>query len=184
MPSPEPFAFAQPEPARRQALAATDRITLPRTFVFDYRDSHGNETSRVVTVDAISQSGEKTYLEGLCHTYNEARTFRTDNIIGKLTDRSTGEIIAVKRLLGDVRARKEMTRNAGWQTAVYFAGFGDDKYWELSELAENAGWQVRSTLSRTVDYMVGNGRAGAKQAKEAESLGIQIIDEDTFRVLL
>lgn len=108
----------------------------------------------------------------------------------------TGELVPVKQLLSSVRARTRMDYKPSkspdartwatkkWQTAVFFAGFRGGKLYELESLAEAAGWQVRGAISHTVDYVVRNGNAGKNQLAEAESLGIAVIDEDAFRLLL
>lgn len=71
-----------------------------------------------------------------------------------------------------------------WETAVFFAGFGATKRAELEDMAEVAGWQVRSRISETVDYVVAGAMVGRAQLSSAEALGITVIDEDSFRALM
>lgn len=195
---------AQPGTAGHPSIIATHAapapmpqvIALPCTFTFSYRSQDGDYSPRTVNVTGISSSGGHTYLEGFCHDRMDSRTFRTDRILGDLTDTETGELLPVARLLSSVRTRTSMdykppapaprSRSAAreWQTAVFFAGFRGGKLNELEGLADAAGWQVRGAISHTVDYLVRNGSAGKKQLAEAENLGIPVIDEDTFRTLL
>lgn len=175
--------------------APAQGVTLPCTFAFSYQTQYGSYSRRTVNVTAISSNGEHTYLEGFCRDRMDNRTFRTDRILGDLTDTETGELLPVARLLSGVHTRSSMgyrpTAPAPanhtakeWQTAVFFAGFRGSKLDELEGLADAAGWQIRSAISHTVDYVVRNGSAGGKQLSEAESLGISVIDEDAFRSLL
>lgn len=177
------------------AATRTQGTTLPCTFTFSYRAQDGSYSPRTVNVTGISSNGGHAYLEGFCLDRMDSRTFRTDRIRGDLTDTETGELLPVAGLLSSVSARASMGYKPPapapknhcakeWQTSVFFAGFRGGKLDELEGLADAAGWQVRSTISRTVSYVVCNGSAGKNQLAEAENLGISVIDEDTFRLLL
>lgn len=194
-PGEEPACAIAPTAAAHSEQPSAHGTTLPCSFAFSYRAQDGSYSRRTANVTGISSSGGHTYLEGFCHDRMDSRTFRTDRILGDLTDTETGELVPVARLLSGVRTRTSMdyrptapapaSRAAKeWQTAVFFAGFRGGKLDELEGLADAAGWQIRSTISHTVDYVVRNGSAGKKQLAEAENLGIPVIDEDTFRTLL
>lgn len=174
----------------------TAGVALPCAFHFSYFDQHGNHAPRTVKVDFVSRNSNTglTYLEGFCHDRMEHRTFRTDRINGDLTDINTGELIPVAHLLSISHQKEAMVytppqpapqsrTSKKWQTAVFFAGFRGGKLEELEGLAAAAGWQIRWTISPTVDYVVRNGSAGHKQIADAASLGIALIDENTFRAL-
>lgn len=57
-----------------------------------YNDISGEQTARVVDVEAIKKQGEITYLRGFCHLREKQCIFRSDRIVRSL-DRETGEII-------------------------------------------------------------------------------------------
>lgn len=193
-------AFSNPATSRKTASPAiaenTGAISLPCTFRFTYADSTGATEQRTVDVARISSNGSLTYLEGHCHARNAERTFRTDRIRGSLTDMDSGEVVPVKRLLAEVRGRSSMayrpeaaakpvsTHTKEWQTAVLFTGFTAAKRDELEELAYAAGWDVRSTVGSTLDYLVTGPRAGSSKVAQAEELGVSVIDEDLFRALV
>lgn len=174
------------------------KISLPCDFSFFYEDHHGERSHRTVRVTDVGTNGAQKYLEGFCQSRQATRTFRVDRITSHLTDVSTGELFPVARLLRDVQERTAVTftptstgfkRNdqaaqRSWETAVFFAGFRGGKLDELEALASGAGWQVRGSITSTVDYVVFNGSAGKAQLAKADSLGIPVIDEDAFRGLV
>ena len=146
------------------------------------------------------------YLKGVCTDANQTRTFRVDRFQGDLTNEETGEMFTAANLFaacqksGKVEQETDFPNTGSksttthraprhaptsssrqWVTAVYFAGFRGGKYDELERIAISAGWHVRMQISPTVDYVVANGQAGAKQLAQAEEMGVRVIDEDDFR---
>ena len=170
---------------------------LPHCYRFSYRDSGGAYTQRTVNVLHVSQQGHRTYLEGYCELRKATRTFGTDGIRGKLTDMETGEVITLKCLLSLVPQRSQMrespiapakplTSNAdgGWQTAVLFTGFSASRRDELEQMAEAAGWQVRTAVSSTLDYLVTGPSAGPSKIAQAQGHGIAALQEADFLAML
>lgn len=165
---------------------------LPAVFRFTYTDADFQSSERTVKVNAISTNGGFTYLEGYCEDRKGLRTFRTDRIDGSLVDIESGEILSVKQLLSSVHPRKAMTYKPApavttkkeGQTAVLFTGFTAKRREELEELASAAGWDVRSTVGKTLDYLVTGPRAGPSKIAKAEELGVTVVDEDIFRGLV
>ncbi|RGE46140.1 hypothetical protein DZC30_05060 [Comamonas testosteroni] len=164
-------------------------------FQFSYSDNFGAASVRTVNVTGVTKKGRQEYLEGFCQLRMDVRTFRTDRIRGDLVDVGTGELVSVKRLLSTVRERKVMafqpsapstpaSTRKNWQTAVVFTGFSEAAREELEDLAEVAGWDVRSTVGSTLDYLVTGPRAGPSKVAKAEELGVTVIDEDVFRALV
>ncbi|WP_295985222.1 hypothetical protein [uncultured Variovorax sp.] len=188
-------------PAPRASLSG-ERSQGPEaknTFAFIYRKPDGSESRRTVRVERHGFDGSSKYVEGHCSNAGASRSFRLDRVQGRVTDMETGELISageMYRRLGDPSKSLEVnsfsaaarapvpTRRPGWQTAVYFAGFGANQYAELVELAETADMDVRTSISRTVDYVVKGNLAGRQQVAQAEAHGIAVIDEDAFRALI
>lgn len=194
---PAPLAPKKPpRPAERRAAMPAARITLPHRFRITYRDKAISWVKRDVRVDRISSNGSHTFLEGFCELRRDARTFRTDRIRGDLLDLDTGEVLPLRRLLADVVERSAASfqpsgsavpsghGNREWQQAAFFAGFSLSKRHELEGLAEAAGWQVRETITGTVNYVVAGSMVGKNQIAEAEKLRVSVIDELTFRELI
>lgn len=176
----------------KAAKKETTESILPATLRFAYQDSTGQRQERTVKVSSISEAEGLNYLEGYCHTRQDFRTFRTDRIHGSLVDIESGEILSAKQLLSSVHPRKAMTYKPApgvttkkeWQTAVLFTGFTAKRREELEELASAAGWDVRSTVGKTLDYLVTGPRAGPSKIAKAEELGVTVVDEDIFRALV
>ena len=185
----KPTSVAPPKPP-------TLGIALPCTFSFAYRDQTGAYASRTVKVTGISSNSVHTYLDGFCLDRRDSRTFRTDRIRGDLTDMDSGELVSIKRLLAEVRGRSSMTYRSEassrsgtaqpneWQTAVLFTGFPAARRDELEMLAYATGWDVRTTVGSTLDYLVTGPRAGSSKVSKAEELGVSVIDEAAFRSMI
>ncbi len=185
-------------PAPRVLLSKDEsQVTdIENTFSFTYRKPDGTERRRTVRVERHGFDGSSKYVEGHCSDAHASRSFRLDRVQGRVTVLETGELISageMYRRLGAPSRSLEVTsfsaaaraasatRRPGWQTAVYFAGFGANQYGELAELAEAADMDVRASISRTVDYVVTGNLVGRQQIAQAEAHGIPVIDEGTFR---
>lgn len=177
-----------------QALSAKRASPhFPREFSFLYIDSNGEYSQRTVRVMGISRNGGQDYLDGFCLERQAVRTFRVDRIQGELIELETGELVAVPSLLAQTEKRRAMAyipRTAAmpstkreWQTAVLFTGFSQSQREELENMALAAGWDVRSTVGPTLDYLVTGSTAGRAKVAKAEELGVTVIDKDVFEVL-
>ena len=51
-------------------------------------------------------------------------------------------------------------------------------------LAYATGWDVRTTVGSTLDYLVTGPRAGSSKVSKAEELGVSVIDEAAFRSMI
>lgn len=180
-------------------LSRPSAADLNATFQFTYKKSNGSSSKRHLLLRSGTEQNGVQYLNGVCLDSNQTRTFRIDRIESTLTQADTGEIFNATDVYaaletsgrteretqffgGDVTPRSTPKPSGReWVAAVYFAGFRGSKYEELERIAINAGWRVRMSISSTVDYVVANGQAGAKQIAQADELGIRVIDEDEFR---
>lgn len=173
-------------------------LDLSAAYAFTYQRNDGVVSKRrVQIIQGMFTSGAK-YLGGVCLDANEWRTFRLDRIKGRITNEDTGELLTPgnlyasladagktgKAVFQEASSTSPAARTKEWKTAVFFAGFRGRKLDELESMAMDAGWQVRSSITHTVDYVVRNGSAGQKQMTNAEKMGITVIDEDMFRALV
>lgn len=147
----------------------------------------------------IASNDGRQYLEGFCLERNAMRTFRVDRIDGDLTDAETGELLNVYMLLASTKARSKMDYtplafDASWNgsreneaaisaTTVLFTGFTKARKTALEAVAEAVGWEVRSTVSKSLDYLVCGPKAGSAKVSKAEEFGIEVINEVVFSVL-
>ena len=172
-------------------------LQLPDTFAFEYSDAEGVITHRTVIVRSAGISaGRRRYLSGTCTQAHAQRTFRLDRISGWLERTSDGELFepqavykaagppeAVETNPANFRSASFVEPTRPWQTAVVFAGFSAAKREELEVLAEAAGWQVRTSITKTVDYLVVGSMAGHKQQARAAEMGVIVLEEDDFRAM-
>lgn len=191
----------QEAPTDQPASPPSDALSLPREFLFAYTDHEGQSTRRKVRVMGIASNDGRQYLDGYCLDRNAMRTFRVDRIQGEMTDAETGELVNVYRLLAGTDKRRHMDYTPpktefSWSeagedfeheeapTTVLFTGFAKARKQELEAMAEAAGWEVRSTVSQSLDYLVCGPKAGPAKVSKAEELGTTVIDEDVFGVLV
>lgn len=170
-------------------------LQLPDTFSFEYSDAEGVITHRTVIVRSAGISaGRRRYLSGTCTQAHAQRTFRLDRISGWLERTSDGELFepqvvykaagppeAVETNPANFRSAPASEPSRPWQTAVVFAGFSASKREELEALAEAAGWQVRTGITNTVNYLVAGPMVGPRQQETAEDFGVAVISEIEFR---
>ncbi len=179
--------LGQPKPATNP-LPIDGSTLLPALYEFDYAKEDGEISLRRVFVQSTTYSGGRQYLEGICKTRNAHRTFRVDRVIGSMTRVDDGQMLRASELFARSAPRpitvtppRAPARKREWETAVFFAGFGAAKRSELEELAEAAGWQVRTSITKTVDYVVTGSMVGSSQLAKADELGIEVLDEEGFR---
>ena len=174
-----------------------DESPFAGEYQFNYEDASGDVDERVVHITHLSESKGRLYFEGWRTDTMEDRSYRVDRVVGMMVDTDTGapyEADVLAALLGVPSTRDtaqftpdlsaQFAPRAGWRTGVCFLGFGYAKEQELSELAEAADWKVLGDVSKHADYVVLNGRAGARQRQRAEDAGATVIDEDTFRAMV
>lgn len=176
-----------------QAQSSTEpgeSIQLPDVVSFRYCDVDGEEEQRSASVYKTYFAGGAPYLEAHDLVRSGTRTFRLDRIQGSVTRMDTGEVMAPWEWFCTTspspQSRQAFVqgRAGEWQTAVFFAGFHETSRTRLERQAEAAGWDVRGRISDTVDYVVAGPKAGQQQLAQADRLGISVVDEDTFNVLI
>lgn len=185
-----------PEPV----VEAPGALSLPREFLFVYINHQGQSSRRKVRVMGIASNDGRQYLDGYCLERDALRTFRVDRIQGDLTDTETGELVNVYRLLADTDKRRQMDytpakSDFSWLedgeefdeaeslTTVVFTGFAKARKEELEALAKAAGWEVRTSVSESLDYLVCGPKAGPTKVTKAEELEVTVVDEDIFVIL-
>ncbi len=190
----EPIPMVPPPVRRRVESASPAGITSPLTLMFEYEDRDGNPSLRTVDVQAIGEANGQTYLDGICRDAQDERSFRTDRIVGALVDVDTGERFSITQVLAALPRRQASYERRGfaprisgereWQTAVLFTGFTRDRREELEGMAADAGWDVRSKVGPTLDYLVCGPKLSPTKQREADEHLVQVIDAETFEALI
>lgn len=95
--------------------------TLPMDVELEYEDAKGNPTRRFVTINSVSESGGKTYLNTWDHGRDDLRTFRADRVVCFIT--IDGEVVEPGEMLPQLRAkaspRAPGERRFGWNAAFW-----------------------------------------------------------------
>lgn len=166
--------------------------TLPDQIVFLYENADGDIALRDVNVTSkYSNERGDFYIAGYCLKARASRTFRTDRIIGTITRSSTGEILSVEewwKLFADITPRfiaaRAPTVYKTGPVNIMFTGYRKAEREVMESFAENAGWTVRKTISKTLDYLMAGKNAGPSKTKDAIAYGVEIVtmsDVESFR---
>ena len=74
-------------------------------------------------------------------------------------------------------------RSAG-KTIVISGTFSKHSRDEYKELIENNGGKNSGSISKKTDYVLAGENMGPAKLEKAKSLGIPVIDEDTFLIMI
>lgn len=95
--------------------------TLPLDVELEYEDAKGKPTRRFVTINSVSHSGGKTYLNTWDHGRDDLRTFRADRVVCFIT--GDGEVVEPGVMLPQLQAkaapRAAGERRFGWDAAFW-----------------------------------------------------------------
>lgn len=101
-------------------------------------------------------------------------------------DRLSGDLDHLEEIkVNLVEPEKQVAEDAplAGKTVVATGSFGRWDRKSIGEAIEAAGGKVGSSVSKNTDLLVAGEKAGSKRAK-AESLGVEIMDEDAFAALI
>ena len=145
---------------------------------FIYQDARGNISARVVS--DVSETEE--YLQGICHTANDLRTFRKDRILEKL--QSDEDIESRLHYHVSVNPPPKAPPKSHHFLDVCFTGFKSEDKKRLKELAESAGLIVRSSVTRGLSFLCCGHNAGPKKVEKARKQSVLALNEAQFIQLL
>ncbi|QEA39467.1 hypothetical protein FGL86_10530 [Pistricoccus aurantiacus] len=139
---------------------------------FIYKDSQGNITTREVS----SWDNDSTYIEGFCHRAGDIRTFRRDRIV---------EFLEGEELLGpEFEEVDPKPKSSVPSMEILFTGFSAEEREELEADAQDAGLQVRKTVTKNLGFVCAGPRAGSTKLSRARAQGCMILNEDEFQQML
>ncbi len=143
-------------------------------ITFIYQDSRGNITAR--SVSDISETDR--YLQGLCNKANELRTFRKDRILEIIKN----PIDAESRLgyYISINPPPKEPPKSHHLLDVCFTGFKSEDKNRLKKLAENVGLIIRSSVTRSLNFLCCGYNAGPKKIEKARKQNVIVINEEQF----
>jgi NAD-dependent DNA ligase len=160
------------------ALAAKESLVSDSSTVFIYQDARGNITAREIT--DISET--ETYLQGYCHLANDLRTFRKERILELLG--SGGDVDSkVEHYISTSPLPKE-PKKSHHLLDVCFTGLKSEDKKRLKEMAESKGMVVRSSVTRSLNFLCCGYNAGPKKIEKARAQNVIALNEEQFIQLL
>jgi NAD-dependent DNA ligase len=145
---------------------------------FIYQDARGNITAREIT--DISET--EAYLQGYCHLANDLRTFRKDRVLEVLSN--SGDIeLKLKHYIA-ISPPPKAPPKSHHLLDVCFTGFKSEDKKRLKEMAESTGMVVRSSVTRSLNFLCCGYNAGPKKIEKARAQNVIALREEQFLQLL
>lgn len=141
---------------------------------FIYTNAAGKTTRRRVTA---TMKSDEIYLRGWCEYSKGFRTFRRDRI-QPITDPTSLDALTHPLPSPDLPVSKPK------QMQVHFTGFRADDKTRLTQLASQAGMEVRQSVTADLAILVYGYNASQKKLAKAEQQGSLILTEEEFFDLL
>lgn len=135
------------------------------TISFGYESSGGETSYRMVDVLSV----DEVYIEGYCHYREDFRTFRLDRIISGIT------VDGVVYSVDDWLKTKNIFRH---KFTVCFLGFKDIA--KLSAIAEENHFDVRTNISKNLNFLVLGKNADKTKVEKALGYGVVCMSENEF----
>ncbi len=145
---------------------------------FIYQDARGNITAREIS--DISET--ELYLQGYCHLANDLRTFRKDRILELLSSGDDIEL-KLKHHISTNPLPKAHPRSHHLLD-VCFTGFKSEDKNRLKKMAESSGMVVRSSVTRSLNFLCYGYNAGPKKIEKARAQNVIALSEEQFIQLL
>jgi NAD-dependent DNA ligase len=145
---------------------------------FIYQDARGNVTAREIT--DISET--EAYLQGYCHLANDLRTFRKDRVLEVLA--SGDDIESKVKHYISISPPPKAPPKSHHLLDVCFTGFKSEDKKRLKAMAESTGMVVRSSVTRSLNFLCCGYNAGPKKIEKARAQNVIALNEEQFVQLL
>jgi NAD-dependent DNA ligase len=145
---------------------------------FIYQDARGNVTAREIT--DISET--EAYLQGYCHLANDLRTFRKDRVLEVLA--SGDDIESKVKHYISISPPPKAPPKSHHLLDVCFTGFKSEYKKRLKAMAESTGMVVRSSVTRSLNFLCCGYNAGPKKIEKARAQNVIALNEEQFVQLL
>ncbi len=142
--------------------------------------------SNIVSVREIEVIHEdETYIDALCHTSNQIKTFRRDRILEEIVDiesQLTKDKVAQYQRQYEIisHASHERWMNRQGKPEICFTGFKSKEKEELIRHAEENGFFVRTGISSGLSFLVCGATAGPSKVKDARTQGVLLLNKDSY----
>lgn len=168
-------SFPSPSSVTRAAhFSGTSAPSGDGRLRFMYEDANGNTTVREVS--GFEDDG--VYIEGYCHSRQALRTFRRDRVVEFLE----GEELLGPMIDPEAFVEEPFADRPGME--ILFTGFGEDERFDLESDAEDAGLEVRKTVTKNLAFVCAGPRAGASKLAKAREQGCLILDKRQLKHML
>jgi len=151
---------------------------MDKISTFIYQDARRN-----ITIQSISRISEnEVYLQGFSTIENGFRTYRKDRILEIIEN----EKISEERLeyYRSINPSPMPSPKSSHLLDICFTGFKSEDKKRLKELAENAGFVIRSTVSKNLNFLCCGYNAGPMKIEKAREQGAVAITEEQLIKLI
>lgn len=151
---------------------------MDKISTFIYQNARKN-----ITIQSVSKISEnEVYLQGFCTEANGFRTYRKDRILEIIEDgKISEERLEYYRLINPPPMPSAKSLHL---LDICFTGFKSDDKKRLKELAENAGFIIRSTVSKNLNFLCCGYNAGPMKIEKAREQGAVAITEEQLIKLI
>jgi NAD-dependent DNA ligase len=150
--------------------------------LFVYRDAKGNTTGRQVS----DVSETKDHIQGICLEAGELRTFRKDRVLEFVDDPQALAARLDYHIVNSPPPPEPAIRAmpAPGQFEVCFTGFKKGDKDRLVQMSKDAGFFVRSSVTKDLDFLCYGFNAGPKKLEKARCQGVLVLSEKQFADLI
>lgn len=155
---------------------------MDKISTFIYQDAKRN-----ITIQSISKISEnEVYLQGFCTIANGFRTYRKDRILEIIENEKISEerLEYYRSINPPPLSPSQSSRKPSHLLDICFTGFKSDDKKRLKELSENAGFVIRSTVSKNLNFLCCGYNAGPKKIEKAREQGAVAITEEQLIKLI
>ena len=151
---------------------------MDKISTFIYQDARRNIT--IQKVSRISETEE--YLQGFCTKVNSLRTYRKDRILEIIEDENISETRLEHYV--SINPPPMPPPKSSHLLDICFTGFKSDNKKRLKELSENAGFIIRSSVTKDLNFLCCGYNAGPMKIQKAREKGAIAISEEQLIKLI
>lgn len=144
---------------------------------FLYKKADGEEKD--VSVINWKESGR--YILGVCADSHKPKTYRKDRVVQY---HDGAELLMVEPFSGPPPIVTHKSVKTSSDTEILFTGFPSVQRAVLENKADEAGMVVVKSVTKNLSYLCGGPTAGPAKLDKARSMGVWILNQPTFLLLI